>query len=773
MGGLYLVSQPLAQGLSSTLTFASLSIRPALLSLFENYILALDGFVLRPALKAIILALLPGLEDETSEEFEHVHALLAKFKSVGASAHGMTTTGVKAATEQFFWQCFFLASITSSSRRQGALAFLSRHLPKLGHGLALPQTDSYESSRKVDQDSNEASHRTTSAVITPEPGLLIRCFESGLRDEQLLIQRGFLDLLVTHLPLDSILLRGKVTREDTERIVAAAVSVVSRRDISLNRRLWTWLLGPAHFTESQNGIPTSPESSMSVGETKKMPLQTYDQPSYFRQFALDPLERSILKMIKTRSTAPLDKIRPFRICLSIMDRSEIGEIVVPRVILPLLDSAYQYQDLAPSQECFEEVLRSAKVFFDSVESGLIWGQVFKLLQSSFNEGVASEDAQSRIDLVLFLIIRFNVRDEEMQTIHMPLITLMLVICLRESMPAPTSHRIAEQTEIYSTALRIALVLQDFIPKRAYAASLASENPVFPEESSDLIHMNQTLLDKIHDFYIEHHGSVKLAHHLTNSPIIGETILNNTILLILQNLKNEFYVKHIDLALSLFDKVIRKIPGPKHLGEDEILSVLCEASVSTNLVDNDGFSMTPITAIISVLETFSTAFPSFWLSNYKTRQLIPNIMSKSWSGLSPSKPQVNVEAARCIWRLHVVLSCNKTVEGALATMLSSNSKKPLVESQLESTRRFVVLWTHSISSSGSLQSPRSNVSRRRSQKLENRTEKCVSAMDFLGRPLLLLLDSLLGAKTDVSIFVSSWLRSLANIRECAQISLYKL
>ena len=758
-------------GLSSTLTFASLSIRPALLSLFDNYVLALDGFVLRPALKAIILALLPGLEDETSEEFEHVHALLTKFKNVAGSAHALTTADVETSREQFFWQCFFLASITSSSRRQGALAFLSRHLPKLGNGLILPQADSYDNSREGDDESNEAFHQATEAVITPEPGLLVRCFESGLRDEQLLIQRGFLDLLVSHLPLDSIVLCSKVTPEDAERLVAAAASVVSRRDISLNRRLWTWLLGPGHSAGLQNGIAISPESPMTGAETINTHFRSCDQPNYFRRFALDPLTCSILKMIKTRSTAPSDKTRPFRICLSLMDRSEIGEIVVPRLFLPLLDSACQYQKSAPSQECFEEILRSANVFFDGVESGLIWGEVFKVLQSSFHEGVASNDAQSRIDLILFMITRFNVRDEEMQMIHMPLITLMLVICLKKSMPEASRHRVPEQLEIYSTTLRIALILQDLIPKRAYAASPASERSVSSEESSDLDCVSDRLLDKIHDFYVEHHGSVKLADPLSNSPNIGETLLKNTISLILQNLRNGFYAKHIDLALSLFDKVIRKVPGPEHLEEDKILSALCNASVSTNATGDGCFSMTPITAIVSVLETFSTAFPSSsWLSDYKMRQLIPDVMSKSWSGLSPSKPECNVEAARCIWRLHIVLSCNKTVEGALATLLSSNSKNPLFESKLESARRFVVLWTHSITSSGNLQSPRSNISRRQSQRLEIRTEKCASAMAFLGRPLLLLLDSLFGTQTDVSIFVSSWLQSLPTIRECVRISI---
>jgi hypothetical protein len=220
-------------GLASVLSFASLSVRPLFLSVFERHILKLDGAALRPALKAIILSLLPGLEDETSEDFERMVSATEKLRNAVQDNSGEISEGKTTSGSSHFWQCFFLAAITNASRRQGALAFLVRRLPKFGRS----NRRNSPSDAAIPSDDLPAE---AEAAISPEPGLLIRCFESGLSDPQLLIQRGFLDLLVSHLPLDSPVLQQRIGKGDLERLVAAAAGVVSRRDMSLNRRLWAF-----------------------------------------------------------------------------------------------------------------------------------------------------------------------------------------------------------------------------------------------------------------------------------------------------------------------------------------------------------------------------------------------------------------------------------------------------------------------------------------------------------------------------------------------------
>src|SRR5436189_5563095 len=74
-------------GSAPTLSLASLSVRPLFLSLIETYLFALDPISIRPALKAIILALLPGLEEETSDDFETTLRIVNKFRTATLKAN--------------------------------------------------------------------------------------------------------------------------------------------------------------------------------------------------------------------------------------------------------------------------------------------------------------------------------------------------------------------------------------------------------------------------------------------------------------------------------------------------------------------------------------------------------------------------------------------------------------------------------------------------------------------------------------------------------------
>ena len=158
-------------GLSSVLSFASLSVRPLFLSVYETHILQLAASALRPALKAVILSLLPGLEDETSEDYERIVAALDKLRDTVRNHSDEIADAKTEVGSSHFWQCFFLATITNASRRQGALAYLVRRLPK----FRLPQRRASISSQSA--TSSETLPVEAEAAIAPEPGLLIRCFE--------------------------------------------------------------------------------------------------------------------------------------------------------------------------------------------------------------------------------------------------------------------------------------------------------------------------------------------------------------------------------------------------------------------------------------------------------------------------------------------------------------------------------------------------------------------------------------------------------------------
>lgn len=89
-----------------------------------------------------------------------------------------------------------------------------------------------------------------SSIVGSDMGLMIRAFASALEDDNLLVRRAILDLLLQSLRLDSPALK-KAHLEDRSLLMRAAAGVVLRRDSSLNRRLYTWLLGPDEVSEIQ------------------------------------------------------------------------------------------------------------------------------------------------------------------------------------------------------------------------------------------------------------------------------------------------------------------------------------------------------------------------------------------------------------------------------------------------------------------------------------------------------------------------------------------
>ena len=87
-------------------------------------------------------------------------------------------------------------------------------------------------------------------IVGRDTGLMIRAFAAALEDENLLVRRAALDLLVQSIQLDSATVK-RAPRDDRITLMRAASSVVLRRDLSLNRRLYTWLLGADEKSETQ------------------------------------------------------------------------------------------------------------------------------------------------------------------------------------------------------------------------------------------------------------------------------------------------------------------------------------------------------------------------------------------------------------------------------------------------------------------------------------------------------------------------------------------
>jgi len=103
-------------------------------------------------------------------------------------------------------------------------------------------------------------------------GLMIRAFAAALEDENLLVRRSGLDILLQSIKVNGFITR-KAQRADRMILMRAATGVVLRRDLSLNRRLYTWLLG--HEEKSDLQIAYLKENALDLlTATLKVRLQT-------------------------------------------------------------------------------------------------------------------------------------------------------------------------------------------------------------------------------------------------------------------------------------------------------------------------------------------------------------------------------------------------------------------------------------------------------------------------------------------------------------------
>ncbi|KAK4205296.1 Dopey, N-terminal-domain-containing protein [Triangularia verruculosa] len=728
-------------GLASVLSFASLSVRAPFLDLLERHFLDIDPRSLRPAMKSIVLALLPGLEEETSEDFERTLKLLERFKVAIRPPGSEEITTAHSTGDDFFWQCFFLASITGQSRRTGALAYLSRLLPRLGSSVTPEGTKS---------ESDGEAAKLSQLVTSPEPGLLIRSFAAGLVDDQLLIQRGYLDLLVTHLPLNSEVLQTRAKAGDLELLLRAAVGVTVRRDMSLNRRLWSWLLGPEPAASAEHeGALDSPTSATA------QPHFFSSRTNYFEEYGLQPLTRALLSMIKSEAgNNPSERARPYRICLSLMDRWEIGGLVVPEVFMSIVDSVKKFKEKAASKADFTEVLRSASVFFDGVESGLIYSEMLSLMAQAISSGeLPAADRGAKFDLVKFILTHFNVREEEMITIHAPLTVLAISCMIEEAREKDSATNGPDRwtSSLSEQALEIAASLLELVPERAFFPDSGNKsNP--PIESKVLAATpNLELYQKIKTFYVTDQGNLEASQPPYAPQNVAELLLQKACNLVCESLGQTGSGANVAIKTRVFMLVLSKAPTNLYLDTKKLLAALHDCLSSETTVPFQTYSS--VISLASHLYTLSRIAPE------DLSALVVPLVRHAWSFLAASEPKYHVETVRSLWLLQTALTpLNRDIEAAICSlMLEHDIAGTYAQRSADPGRSFCVLWSHS------LQDNPSGVDRRAPKTPNGEKIPRLGGMDnyevMLTRPLFLMLDSLADERTQLFMTVKTWLNTL--------------
>ncbi|KAF8913192.1 Dopey, N-terminal-domain-containing protein [Gymnopilus junonius] len=336
-----------SSGLFPFFEYAATSVKPTLLNIYDTHYLPLQSS-LRPIMRSFILALLPGLEEETGEFFEKVLNLLDRLSG--------------AVSTPFYFQNIWLIMLTTPSARGTSLNFLSRRLPRLS----------------ADED--------ITGVVGKDIGLMIRAFASALEDENLLVRRAALDTLLQSMRLDSRAIR-KAQLEDRFILMRAATGVVLRRDLSLNRRLYTWLLGPDEKSDHQI--------------------------AYLRSNALELLN-STLKNEMFSPSGEYAESRPFKIFISLLDKWEIGAALTDSLIYDAFKAIKQL--VQHPRDSSEDLIATATTLYEAVEPQILWKH---LLSSIFDEILGGGSVEA-IQLVHFILQSFP-QDEEIKTIHLPII----------------------------------------------------------------------------------------------------------------------------------------------------------------------------------------------------------------------------------------------------------------------------------------------------------------------------------------------------------------
>lgn len=427
-------------GLLPFFQFASTSVKPIVLGIIERHYIPL-GDDLRPVTKALLLALLPGLEEENGEFFDRVVNILVKLSD--------------AISEPFLYQNIWLILMASRSVRLAALNFLLRKLPRLNGG---PDGSAVSEQGDVTQ------------IIGKDLGLLVRGFCAALEDESLLVRRAVLDLLITHLRIDSPTFKTLTRRDDRVRLVRSSLGVVLRRDLSLNRRLYAWLLGPTEDIGAQQAYFEAHAQDLAYAALKqdleRRPLVNVDP---------DKVEFVAAERQKT-----------FKVFVSLLDKWAIGQPLTAILILDAFAALRRQLEGADSasladREILDPKIRgvatdlgtTAKMLFEVVDPFTTYRQFWRALVQELSDEASQEEQilkskESAVSLLRYILRVFRVHDEESRQIHLPILFSVLLELLSKQLSGSVARQIPKETVIET--LQLTAEVLNIIPPSVFARS---------------------------------------------------------------------------------------------------------------------------------------------------------------------------------------------------------------------------------------------------------------------------------------------------------------
>ncbi|KAJ7341697.1 hypothetical protein JRQ81_006417 [Phrynocephalus forsythii] len=434
-----------SSGLFPLLANAAMSVKPALLSLYEVYYLPL-GKTLKPGLQGLLTGILPGLE-EGSEYYERTNTLLEK---------------VAAAVDQSaFYSALWGSLLTSPTVRLPGITYVLSHL-----------------NRKLSMEDQLY-------IIGSDIELMVEAVSTSVQDSSVLVQRSTLDLILFCFPFHM----SQATRPDMVRILSASLHVVLRRDMSLNRRLYAWLLG-----FDNNGAIIGPRSTRHSNPEEHA---TY----YFNTFSKEMLVQAMVGILQVNGRGEestlMQDLKPFRILISLLDKPELGPVILEDVLIEVfrmlytqckaeldlqVESSFSKDHAQLSSKLREnkktaELIKTANLLFNSFEPYYMWDYIARWFEECCRRtlharlqpgpGGGSEPAELPLTnfclLVDFLldIVSLPTRSMrvlcqetyiEIQTEHLPQLLLRMVSALTSHLPTLHLSELTDSLKLCSKIL---------------------------------------------------------------------------------------------------------------------------------------------------------------------------------------------------------------------------------------------------------------------------------------------------------------------------------
>ncbi|KAH3759450.1 Protein dopey [Pelomyxa schiedti] len=607
---------------------ATMTVKPKILKLIDQYYLPQKKFLI-PCLKGLVMSLLSGIEEQSSEFYPQVLQMLDTIR--------------RDSDETEFFRAVWKSLMQNGSVRFAALHYLKERLPPIS--------------------------ADTMSLIPDKDTLVLQALVQSLRSDKILVQRETLELICTHFKLDSQLF----VEPTLHILIAAALQLVIRREVSLNRRLYNWLLG------IEKGAQSDPDFFVKYSKASTL-------------MAIKELFNSSLQ----NPTSESQLLQPIRVIECLVDKDEIGVEILDGVLEDVLHLIFNYRDANPFSQ---QVTKAVSAFLESLELARLWKFLCQYIHSDLNKADSKFESIPILDSIL-QILSSNSTEDFVTVVSVCLPQLLLSILTGLPNLLQTGNWIPLQS-----ALQLSLKILGKIPAREIQTEQNSPTPKVSTSPGNYPHdIMFSCARGFVQFFIAFCKQVDITHaHITS-----------------QHEMVSIFALFTNILLEIHSRSLLHHPPPVAVPVEKTnsglsclipaLSPLLEADIKQELHHLESQDVLVLPEIDSWFQCLSECFyaesgcvvciavktfiqllkvedlgeHTFWKS-FASNTTLKEIVKKLWSLLHHSSSEVHYEVAEIFLSLELI--CDQLIFDSFSQQMLEGS----IQSRVEAYQRFALLW----------------------------------------------------------------------------------